>query len=111
MKVYPYHLAIENDKEDSCEVLRILASAGDLLTLKKHLAEGLTLEKSQVEIIIKYIYLFGDLEDGSAIVENDSLKGRTFKTLQIIMGCVLSKSSKDGRPISSVLADLKNKVN
>ena len=64
-----------------------------------------------MEVIIKYIYLFGDLEDGSAIVENDSLKGRTLKTLQIVMGCLLSKASKTKSTVSSVLVGLRNNFN
>lgn len=87
------------------------SSAGDLLALKKLLAEGIGLEKLHVEVIIKYLYLFGDLEDGSAIVENDSLKGRTLKTLQIIMGCVLAKSTMVGKSTSTLLAEVKNKIN
>lgn len=81
------------------------------MTLKKLLVEELELEKSHVEIVIKYIYLFGDLEDGSAIVENDSLKGRTLKTLQIITACILSKASRDGQSVAAVILRLKSRFN
>lgn len=92
--------------EDRLASLAFFSEASDLLDLKTKIVEKTGLDKSKVETLIKYVYLFGDLGDGSAIVENDILKGRNLKVVQIVISCFLSKAKSTQMSFDSVFAEI-----
>lgn len=89
--------------DSTLKSLEPLLNSPDLNSLKKSLASASGLDKSHVEAVIKYVYLFGDLGDKAAVVETDLMRGSGLKLLQAIGGCFYSKVGSEGQNLDEVL--------
>lgn len=91
--------------------ISLTSSCVDLAGVKTRIMQMVAVDKPLIDTVIKYVYLMADLGDGSAIVENDTLKGGNFKVVQIVVGCLQSKARASQMSFDSPLSELCQIVN
>lgn len=91
--------------------ISLTSSCVDLVDVKTRIVLMAAVDKPLIDTVIKFVYLMADLGDGSAIVENDTLKGGSFKVVQIVVGCLHSKARASRMSFETLLSELCQIVN